>query len=256
MDTQQQRQYRILLVGDSCTDVYVFGSCNRISPEAPVPIFTKSRKECRDGMSSNVYKNLDNITSSRIFHLSNEKTRIKKIRFVDSKSNYQIMRYDIENEVSALDMSNLPDNIDVVVVSDYDKGTITRGTVEHIRNYYKCPIFVDTKKKDISAFKGCIVKLNEKEYESCVGKSDDMDLIVTLGSRGAIRGEKLYPTDEVYVHDVCGAGDIFLAALVSRWLETRDLDSAIMTANRCASYSVTKLGVYQMSHEEYQNFCV
>ena len=46
-DTQQQKQYRILLIGESCQDVYVFGEVNRISPEAPVPVLKKIKKESK-----------------------------------------------------------------------------------------------------------------------------------------------------------------------------------------------------------------
>ena len=37
-DTQQQKQYNILIIGESCEDIYVYGEVNRISPEAPVPV--------------------------------------------------------------------------------------------------------------------------------------------------------------------------------------------------------------------------
>ena len=37
--TQQQRQFKILLVGDNCKDIYQYGTIDRLSPEAPVPVF-------------------------------------------------------------------------------------------------------------------------------------------------------------------------------------------------------------------------
>ena len=38
MDYPQQKQSKILVIGETCIDRYVEGSCDRISPEAPVPI--------------------------------------------------------------------------------------------------------------------------------------------------------------------------------------------------------------------------
>ena len=40
---QQQKQLKVLLIGDSCTDEYVYGSCERLNPEAPVPILDQER---------------------------------------------------------------------------------------------------------------------------------------------------------------------------------------------------------------------
>ena len=41
----QQQQFKVLLIGDSCTDEYVYGTCDRLNPEAPVPILNFNRKE-------------------------------------------------------------------------------------------------------------------------------------------------------------------------------------------------------------------
>ena len=256
MDTQQPQRYKVLLIGDSCTDVYVFGDCSRLSPEAPVPIFKKVRKDYRDGMSANVYKTLGNILPGDISYMTNEKSKIKKIRFVDAKSNHQLMRYDIENEITALKIDDLPQEIfDIIIISDYQKGFIDAAIPPMIRDRYDCPIFVDTKKPDLSPYKGCVVKVNEDEYSRAVGK-ENIDLIITLGAAGARHGQKIYPAAAVAVHDVCGAGDVFLAALAARWLETGDLDAAISSANRCAAHSVTMMGTYHLTRQEYEDLRV
>ena len=251
MDTQQQKQYNLLIIGDACTDVYVFGSCNRLSPEAPVPIFKKIKKEYRDGMAANVYQNISQILDANIDFLSNDKHKIKKIRFVDQKSNQQIMRYDIEKLNTACNQNNLPNKTyDAIIISDYDKGFVDRALPQIIRKKYNCPIFVDSKKRDLALYKGCIVKINEKENQ--IAKNiDGVDVIVTLGSRGAQRGNKIYKTDNVKVHDVCGAGDVFLSALVARWLETKKMDESIKVANRCATFSVTQMGTYYLTKQMY-----
>ena len=45
---------RILVVGDSCKDVFVYGKVNRLTPEAPVPVFNPTATKTNDGMARNV----------------------------------------------------------------------------------------------------------------------------------------------------------------------------------------------------------
>ena len=78
-------------------------------------------------------------------------------------------------------------------------------------------------------------------------------MIETLGSKGARYKEKIYPVKPVSVHDVCGAGDVFLAATVAKWLKCGNLHKAISTANACAALSVTKPGTYILSKKDYEN---
>ena len=59
MDIQQLKSFKILVIGDSCTDVYNYGTCDRISPEAPVPILKTTYIEEKPGMALNVQKNLE-----------------------------------------------------------------------------------------------------------------------------------------------------------------------------------------------------
>ena len=55
---QLQRQFNVLLLGETCKDEYVYGTVERISPEAPVPVFDYERTEVKPGMAGNVYHNL------------------------------------------------------------------------------------------------------------------------------------------------------------------------------------------------------
>jgi sugar/nucleoside kinase (ribokinase family) len=100
------------------------------------------------------------------------------------------------------------------------------------------------------------MKINEKESKEIKFQNRETKLLITLGSQGSKYLEKVYPVGNVDVHDVCGAGDTFLAALVARWLETKDITIAIKTANNCAALSVTKLGCYTVKRSEYENLCV
>ena len=56
--TQQLEPFKILVVGDVCVDNYQYGVVDRISPEAPVPVFVPTREESRNGMAANVAANL------------------------------------------------------------------------------------------------------------------------------------------------------------------------------------------------------
>ena len=259
-DIQQQKKFKILLIGEICRDVYVFGNVSRLNPEAPVPVLKKIKKESKCGMAGNVFKNIQEMAGSitRINFYSNDHEDIKKIRFIDKKSNYQIMRYDIEKDIDSLEFDKIEKlDYDAVVISDYDKGFLNNNLIKKIVNAFKnCKIFVDTKRKDISFFKNCVLKVNERESKESHSCPKSSELVVTLGDRGCCYDGKIYATNKVDVHDVCGAGDVFLAALVVRWLETKDMISAIKTANNCASLSVTKLGCYAVKRSEYENLCV
>ena len=259
-DIQQQKKFKILLIGEVCKDVYVFGTVDRLNPEAPVPILKKIRKESKYGMSGNVFKNIQEMIGSgtKINFYSNDHEDIKKIRFIDKKSNYQIMRYDIEKDIDCLKFDKIEKlDYDAVVISDYNKGFLNNNLIsEIVKTFKNCKIFVDTKRKDMSIFKNCVLKVNEVENKISYSCPISSEVIVTLGDKGCFYKEKIYEANKVDVHDVCGAGDVFLAALVVRWLETKDMVSSIKTAVNCASLSVTKLGCYTIKRSEYENLCV
>ena len=261
MDTLQQKQSKILLIGEICEDIYIFGNVDRISPEAPVPVLKYSSRNIRKGMAGNVYDNILGMScNTKIDFWCNKHHKIKKIRYIDEKSKYQIMRYDIEKNLQVLSESkinNCQSHYDAIVISDYDKGFLNNQIIETITSKFKnSKIFIDTKKKDLSCFKNSIIKLNEIESLKSQNRHSSSQIITTLGSRGCEFNNVFYPAAPVEVYDVCGAGDVFLAALVVRWLETKDLTAAIKTANNCAALSVTKLGCYTLKRTEYENICV
>lgn len=241
---------KILLVGDSCRDIYHYGKCKRINPEAPVPILDEQYYEVKSGMSSNVYANLKNLGMD-VLHLKN-KEKIEKHRLIDLTYRQQLIRYDVgEDNISPLDITNLPTKCDIVVISDYNKGFITSSVAKNICNLYKnIPIFVDTKKKDLSCFSNCFIKINNIEHERLDYISPSCELIVTHGGKGAIYKDQIYKTKQVEVYDVCGAGDVFLAALVYSYSKYKSIRTAIHTANKFASHSVTKLGSYVLTKKD------
>ena len=239
------KMYNILLIGDNCTDIYKYGTIDRISPEAPVPVFKFSHEESKPGMAGNVKLNLEAFGCQVNFLHGSAST---KTRLIDLRSRQHIVRIDVDSSSDPISFDTaVPELYDAVVVSDYNKGTIGYETIEDIRNFYNGPIFVDTKKHDLARFEGCIVKINSQEFS--LAKSVPTDLIVTAGDLGAYFKDINYPTDRVEVVDVCGAGDTFLSALVFEYLNTRNMVKSIKFANKASTIAVQHSGVYVLTSD-------
>jgi D-beta-D-heptose 7-phosphate kinase/D-beta-D-heptose 1-phosphate adenosyltransferase len=249
MDTQQQTSFNVLLIGDSCTDIYNIGTVDRLSPEAPVPVVKIVETFSLPGMSANVYRNLVNLNIEADF--VHNGTSITKTRFIDKKSGQHLLRVDDEDNVVQWSgkLPNSLDSYDAIVISDYDKGFLT---YEHIESLIESsvPVFIDTKKTDLERFQGAWVKVNELEYSRL--KSECSGLIITLGERGAKvpHHDIECPTKAVEVMDVCGCGDTFLAALTAQYLFTKDIEKAIIFANIAAGITVQHRGNYAPSYDE------
>ena len=69
----------ILIVGDSCEDIFIYGDIIRLSPEAPVPILQPIRETKNGGMALNVYNNFLSLNVD-VDIITNEKSQIKKVR--------------------------------------------------------------------------------------------------------------------------------------------------------------------------------
>ena len=247
-NTQQLKQFKILLIGDDCTDVYQYGTVDRISPEAPVPVFESTHKDTKPGMAGNVLKNLE-MLGCEVNYLHNETST--KTRLIDVRSKQQIVRIDSDSRCTPLEIaSNLPPIYDAIVVSDYNKGTVSYELIEELRKDFAGPIFVDTKKTDLARLEGCIIKINQLEYSRIVTRCKD--LIVTQGDRGAIWDGIHFTARRVEVADVCGAGDTFLAALTYKYLLDGNMAPAINFAIRASAITVQHLGNYAPNIEEIQ----
>jgi D-beta-D-heptose 7-phosphate kinase/D-beta-D-heptose 1-phosphate adenosyltransferase len=252
MDTQQQTSFSVLLIGDSCTDVYNIGTVDRLSPEAPVPVVKIVETFSLPGMSANVHRNLINLNIEADF-VHND-TPITKTRFIDKRSGQHLLRVDDEDDVVQWSgkLPNSLNSYDAIVISDYDKGFLT---YEHIESLIESsiPVFIDTKKTDLERFQGAWVKVNELEYSRL--RSECSGLIVTLGDRGAkVPHYNLEcPTKAVEVMDVCGCGDTFLASLTAQYLFTKDIEKAIIFANVAAGITVQHRGNYAPSYDEIRN---
>lgn len=247
-DIQLRSSYKVLLIGESCTDEYHFGLCKRICPEAPVPVFDFIKDDNRLGMAQNVKQNLESFGVD-VDIITNNPNDIVKRRFVDLKSNHILLREDIEKEIKPFTYKDLQFQLyDAVVISDYDKGFITDKEISKVISNYTGPIFVDTKKTDISYYKNCIIKINLEEENNISKFPINSEIIVTLGKDGAKWNNKLYNAPKVDVFDVTGAGDVFLASLCYFFLQLKDIEEAIKKSIYLASKSVQHIGIYKLTH--------
>ena len=106
-------------------------------------------------------------------------------------------------------------------------------------------MFIDTKKILGEWYKKAkFIKINEKEYNRTkLTVTTNNNLIVTLGDKGCLFNDELFPVEKVEVKDMSGAGDTFLAGLVYEYLNTKDISKAITFANQCATNVVQRRGV-------------
>lgn len=246
---ERLQNIKVLVIGENCTDVFIYGSVNRLSPEAPIPIIKPISQTSNKGMAENVQLNLQALGVDTELVTNNEE--IVKIRYVDSSYNYILLRIDENDEVKPIylgDLSNL-DEYDFVVFADYDKGFLSKKDIELISSKCNCPTFLDTKKKLGDWCKNVsYIKINYAEYLRSKKQIDSKDwlkkkTIITRGPNGCDFGGKNYPTQEVGVKDVAGAGDTFLAGLIFKYICTYDIDSSIEFANKCSTQVVQKKGV-------------
>ncbi len=235
------------MIGDNGLDVYQFGTVDRISPEAPVPVFSPTDSIGKPGMVGNVFNNLIALGCS-VTLKTGEISR--KTRFIDKRSKQQVLRVDEDaHSLPILMNKDLFEGYDAVVIADYGKGTVTYELIEQAIESRK-PVFVDTKKTDLSRMQGAWVKINELEYSKIT--SECTGLIVTKGAGGseAVHHEISLPAPKVEVADVTGAGDTFLSAFAYMFLKTKNISISMEFANRAAAVTVQHLGCYAPKLEE------
>ena len=196
---------RILVIGESCKDIYQYGDCVRLCPEAPVPVFRSTEKVTKSpGMAFNVWRNIVRMhRDAKVEIVTNENWgQITKTRYVDNRTNYVIVRIDDNEElygrcnVEEIDYKEY----DAVVISDYNKGFLTEDDIRYISKQHEVT-FLDTKKilgdwcADIK-----YIKINEFEFERTKHRltPELLDkMIVTLGPNGAKHKDASFPVPKV-----------------------------------------------------------
>ena len=247
---------KVLVIGDSCLDEYIYCTTNRFCPDAPVPILKPESFVSTVGMAGNVADNLKALDVE--VELISNANKIKKTRYVDGRTNHMFFRIDEgEDDVFPIAKKSLEkiiwEDYNAVVISDYCKGFIDEATISYIAEQH--PItFLDTKKQIDSYAKNItFIKINDVEYRYSADFLDKeyLDkLVITRGPNGAEYEGKIYPVKKVDVRDTSGAGDTFLAGLVSNYLESFNTVEAIKFANKCATQVVQKKGTAKIDKNE------
>tara|TARA_R110002050_G_scaffold290008_1_gene443255 strand:- start:541 stop:1314 length:774 start_codon:yes stop_codon:yes gene_type:complete len=244
---------KVIVIGDTCIDEYVYCSTKRFCPDAPVPVIKPLYNVKSLGMAGNVADNLGGL-GIKTKVISNTE-RIKKVRYVDDRTNHMFIRVDKEaDDITPLSWEVLEainfKEYDGVVVSDYNKGFISNDQLRYIGENSKVSI-MDSKRiltdKIVETY--TFVKLNESEKKLNSNLISN-NIITTLGSNGAIYQGKHFTVEEVAVRDTSGAGDSFVAGFVYNYLRTSNVWDSIDFANKCATQVVQKKGTAKIDIKE------
>jgi rfaE bifunctional protein kinase chain/domain len=301
----------VVIVGDVMLDQFLFGRVDRISPEAPVPVVRFMRDEFRPGGAANVAHNvaalggrpmliavvgeddgaerLANQLSSKgvaVDGLVRDPARptTRKLRVVTTR-NQQVARVDYEDQTDlapAIEAAIIAhargaiEGADVVVVSDYLKGVVTRPIVSALADAARrrgVPLLVDPKVAHVDRYAGAtLVTPNHHEAEAVTlmrirnsaeaaavarafrQRAGSDHVLVTRGEHGMwlLEGERdcELPAVAREVSDVTGAGDTVIATLAVGLAAGAPLADAARIANHAAGVVVGKFGPATVSLEE------
>jgi rfaE bifunctional protein kinase chain/domain len=295
---------RILVVGDVMLDRYWFGDVNRISPEAPVPVVRVERREERLGGAANVARNIATLGATvgllgvvgkdeagtvvdgmladlGIANYLNRDPAIStiiKLRVIGRQQ--QLLRVDFEEAPTdtvlrdkLTQYSTLIDNYEVIVLSDYAKGSLVNvAQMIAMAKQHGKRVLVDPKGEDFSPYKGVsLLTPNKSEMTRIVGswKTEQeltrkahalmqaLELEALLLTRSE-EGMTLFsgtdivniPAQAREVYDVSGAGDTVIATLAVMLGAGFPLVDAVQMANRAGGIVVGKLGTATVSRDE------
>jgi len=135
--------------------------------------------------------------------------------------------------------------MDIVIVSDYDKGFLDLALLKEIGELSKLSI-LDSKRKlteeVINSF--TFVKLNKSEASTNKHLAELSNVIITLGAEGCSFSGITYPSPKPQdTIDVSGAGDTFTASFIMKYYETKYIELSLKYANEMSSVVVSKRGV-------------
>ena len=304
---------RILVIGDIMLDRYVSGEVTRISPEAPVPVVKVSDEWSTLGGAANVAANVASLggnasllglvgadsSADELLNLCNEfgieshaiagdQPTIVKTRVV---SGQQIVRFDREEpliwspsqfETFASHLSDLMCDSDVVLLSDYAKGTLSEQALQLVfdaANKLKIRVLVDPKRANWSVYAGAyaitpnLVELGMTEFGKDIKNEDSkvvsvcnflrkehgiLNIVATRSSYGMTvvkdNGILNIPTRALEVFDVSGAGDTVLAALGLSLAQGKSISESAFIANAAAGIVVSKRGTAVVKRAELDTF--
>lgn len=304
-------EVKVLVVGDVMLDQYWWGTVDRISPEAPVPVMRLRRRTYSPGGAANVAANIAGLGATPLLvgaigcdehaglfcevlqdagvpagHLlrsENHPTTVKTRVIAHSQ---QLVRIDQEADDGFNDVDenlllhaieNAVGSADILVVSDYGKGLLTKVVISRLIEAAKAAgkmILIDPKGKEYAKYRGAsLITPNKREAsEACSFEIDRPGGVDQAGEHlmsahgfGSVlitRGEEgmsLYQpgADPIHltaiakeVYDVTGAGDTVIATLAAALGAGADLESAARVANAAAGIVVEQVGTTPVKLEE------
>ena len=239
---------KVLVIGESCTDIFVYGTSNRKSPEGKGPVFVPIRETYGAGMAANVANNLGAMEID--VDIYSDTGNIIKTRYVNQNTNELYLRMDENDSVNRINISQLSNisQYDAIIISDYCKGFLTEDDIASIASLHPL-VILDTKKKlgdwcrDLK-----FIKINRLEWEVSKDVIRDNEwlfdkIICTLDKTGTAYKHTTYPVKPIKKADVSGAGDTFTAGFVARYLDSKDISTSIEWGNYCAGEVIKKKGV-------------
>jgi D-glycero-beta-D-manno-heptose-7-phosphate kinase len=299
------KQQTIVVVGDIMLDEFVWGEVTRISPEAPVPVVDIKRESVHLGGAANVLSNLISLgVKARVVGIVGKdqaaervKEQLHKTGAVDIEEslvvdearpttiktriiahNQLVVRADRERRTPAKGhieeqlievLKKSLNNIDALIVSDYDKGVITPRILSEVLPFAKeinIPVLIDPKIRNFEFYRpATLVTPNHHEALRLTNLEDASNegmaeaarriierlgcdaVLITRGERGMLILEK--EEEPIYVetvarevYDVTGAGDTVIATLGAALAAKADLAEAAVLANHAAGIVVGKVG--------------
>ena len=303
VDLTKFNKCKLLVIGDLMIDEYLWGDVERISAEAPVQIVSVTHGEDNLGGSGNVINNLvalgaqvsaagvvgtgadGNLVLEKFENLGvdtrgviqdPERPTTRKTRVI--AGHQHVLRIDRETKkdispsvLKALvkKANDIIPKVDLVLVSDYGKGVITRTLLKQLVSTAKAHgrlIIADPKGLDFTKYAGVnIITPNKKEAGLAQGidiidestllevgkgileKTGIEKVLITLGKDGMVLIENHKPLFQIkaearQVYDVSGAGDTVIASLGLGLASGLPLEEAVTLANTAAGLVVGKVG--------------
>lgn len=300
----------VVVIGDIMLDRFIIGTVTRISPEAPVPVVRFQSEVARLGGAANVAHNAAvlggrttligvvgrDAAGARVRELlieaglstdglieDDSRPTVEKVRIIAGR-NQQVARVDYENDTDVSQpiedalvqrAAACAATADVVLVSDYLKGAVSRRIVQALLDAKRpdVALVVDPKIPHVDRYQGAtLVTPNTHEAEQAthrVIRNDDdaavaarefaarsgcASVLITRGEHGmwlssaAVEGSVTSVAREVA--DVTGAGDTVVATLSLALAAGASLAEAAVIANHAAGIVVGKFGAATVSTQE------
>ena len=291
---------KVLLIGDFMVDHYIIGTSNRISPEAPVPVVIPKQDYSIPGGAGNVAMNLslvganvmcvgcigNDIWGEKLLSiLKNEGIKTEGIELIDDhpttlkqriySDGKQVARIDTEKITNWQPNSELQQNYDIIILSDYNKGVLNNlwFDISNLDN-----VIVDPKKDSFNHYRGANIitpNLNELKKASDIDIKDDKSIVnacnqlikennfnyivakkgdkgmTIVGANNFVKHIQAHSVDNP---DVTGAGDTVISVLSLAYAQTKDIELSAKIANAAAAIVVGKIGTATVTIEEINNY--